>query len=111
MSKDKCPCICKPDADDIKLALTTARDVYRHIIKTLAIDMASPEYVVLEERADKFDNLTYQLDKITCTEEDTKRTDKTTEKMKHMTFEQISKLPLKERIKIATGIASTVSCQ
>jgi len=109
MTKYKCPCISQSDADDIKLALTTARDTYKRVIKTLAIDMISPEYVVLEERADKFDSLTYQLDKITCTEEDIKIKNKTTEKIIHMTLEQITKLPLKERVKIATGIASTVS--
>ena len=109
MPKDKCPCINKSDADDIKLALATGRDIYRHVIKTLSIDMLSPEYVVLEERAKKFDGAIYQLDKITCTEEDTRKDGE--EKIKHMTFEQIAELPLKERLKIASGIASTVKRQ
>ncbi len=108
MSKDKCPCINKSDANDIRSALTTARDIYRHIIKTLSIEESSPEYLSLEERANRFNNLTYQIDKITCREEDTKR-EEDKEPIKYMTTEEMGELPLKERIRIAKIIASTTS--
>lgn len=106
MLTDKCPCINKSESDNVKSALTTSRDIYRHIIKTLSIDMASPEYTVFEERANKFDTLIYRLDKITCKEEDNKIIK---ERIKQMTREDIEKLPLKERIKIASAIAETVA--
>ena len=109
MSKDKCQCIDKSYVDDIRSALITARDIYRHIITTLAIDIASPEYISLEERANKFNNSIYQLEKITCIEETAKRKDDKGEKVKQMTPGEIAKLPLKERIRIATAIAGTVS--
>lgn len=101
----KCACINKSDSENIKSALTTARDIYRHIIKTLAIEIASPEYIVLEEKANKFNTLIYQIDQITCKED--KKIKK--EKIRHMTPGEISKLPLKERIRIATAVAGTVS--
>lgn len=105
MNSDDCPCIDKHDSDDLKSALITSRDIYKHIIKILSVDVSSPEYVVLEEKANKFDTLIYQLGKITCEEgiETKKQT------IKYMTSEEISNLPLKERIKMAKAVTETVA--
>ncbi len=107
MHTDKCPCINKSDSDNIKSSLITARDIYRHIIKTLSIDAASPEHIVLEEKANKFNTLIYQLDKITCKEEEDRKIKK--EKIRHLTSEELAELPLKERIKIAQAVVGAVS--
>lgn len=105
MDTGKCPCISKSDSDNVKSALITSREIYRHIIKTLSIDITSPEYTALEEKANRLDSLIFQLNKITC-EEDIKTKKGAT---KQMTSEEIAKLPLKERLKIAKEIAGTVS--
>ena len=105
MYPDECPCMDKHDSDSLRSALITSRDIYRHILKTLSVDVSSPEHVVLEEKANKFDTLIYQLGKITC-EEGIKAKKETT---KHLTSEEIAKLPIKERIKIAKAITETVS--
>ena len=106
MKTDKCPCINKFDAANIRSALTTSREIYRHIIKTLTIDISSPEYVVLEEKANKFNALIYQLDSVIC-KEDTGKMKKG--EFKYMTPEQIASLPKEKRIMIAKAIAGTVS--
>lgn len=105
MHSKECPCMDKHDSDILKSSLITSRDIYRHIIKTLSIDISSPEYITLEEKANKFDALIYQLGKITCEED--KQTKK--EAIKQLTSEEIAKLPLRERIKIAKAVTETVS--
>ena len=105
MTTNDCPCISKYDSDNIKSALTTSRDIYRHIIRTLAIDAASPEYIAFEEKANKFDSLMFQLEKITCKEDQIIQKDK----IRQLSSEDIANLPLKERVKIAKAIAGAVS--
>ena len=104
MVTNECPCISKYESDNIRSALTTSRDIYRHIIKTLAIDIASPEYIILEEKANKFDSLIFQLGKLTCKEDRLIQKDE----IRQMTSKEISEIPLRERVKIAKGIAGTV---
>lgn len=105
MQTDKCPCIHKSESENIRQALAMARDIYRNTIKTLSLDITTPEYVTIEEKADKFNTLIYRLDKITCEEDKEIKI----ERIKQMTSEDIAKLPLRERIKIATAVAGTVS--
>lgn len=111
MTTNDCPCISKYDSDNIRSALTTSRNVYRHIIRTLAIDAASPEYIALEEKANKFDSLIFQLEKITCKEDKIIQKDQIIQKdkIRQLSSEDIAKLPLKERVKIAKAIVGTIS--